>query len=108
MQEIISDLQLSVLHLQTYQAKLVEPMIASAEEMIVSFTLNHFVLVLFRYKNDLLLKAIAKSLEIGLRFNKSSFAEAIEDLIREVQEAEVFLKTNGTEGLKKVSRNIAN
>ncbi|KAK9710591.1 Prominin [Popillia japonica] len=62
-EEIKANLQVSKLHLETYQEKLVVPMTQNAEKLI----------------------DIAKNMEQNLKFGKSSFREAITELIDEVE-----------------------
>lgn len=49
------------------------------------------------------MQVIAENLKIGLKFGKQSFAEAIHDLIEELEAAQAYLKTNGSATMTEVS-----
>ncbi|KAI4455960.1 prominin prom protein [Holotrichia oblita] len=83
-EEIKANLQVSKLHLETYQEKLVVPMTQNAEKLI----------------------DIAKNMEQNLKFGKSSFREAITELIDEVEKAEEYLQQNGTSILSAIATNF--
>ncbi|GJQ86906.1 hypothetical protein Trydic_g11778 [Trypoxylus dichotomus] len=82
--DIKAKLQVSKLHLETYQEKLVVPMTQNAEKLI----------------------DIAKNMEHNLKFGKGSFKEAITELIDEVEKAEIYLKQNGTQLLSAIASNF--
>lgn len=69
------------LHLRTYQANLVEPMIANTKELLEK----------------------AHSLDKNLKFGSNSFAESIQKLLTEIEEAEQFINTEGSSFVKDVA-----
>ncbi|KAJ8916094.1 hypothetical protein NQ315_004460 [Exocentrus adspersus] len=76
-----TEVQLSILHINTYDEKLLLPMKETANKVI----------------------DIAKQLEADLKMNSSSFPEAINKLLLEIKEAQTVLGENGTLILKKVT-----
>lgn len=79
--EVLAGLKNSALNIETYQDRLVNPMVRNATRVI---EMAHFM-------------------EEHLKFGKDSFQEAIKDLILEVQHAEVYLKVNASTTLKKIT-----
>lgn len=69
------------LHLRTYQANLVEPMIANTKELLEK----------------------AHSLDKNLKFGSNSFDESIKKLLEEITEAEKFINDEGTAFVKEVA-----
>lgn len=79
--EIVVTLKNQALHLQSYQQKLVEPMVENIKFLLTSAT----------------------ELDTQLKFNSASFKEAVEALKTEIKTAETYLKVNGTEFIQKAS-----
>lgn len=74
------------LHLRTYQANLVEPMIANTKELLEK----------------------AHSLDKNLKFGSNSFDESIKKLLDEIAEAEKFINEEGTDFVKNVAVELIN
>ncbi|XP_044733523.1 prominin-like protein [Chrysoperla carnea] len=85
LQQIKLSLQRNALYLETFQNTLVVPMVQSAED----------------------LKETAVRLEEGLKFNHSSFNEAVNYLLKEVEEAQEYLQTNGTKDVAEIAEEFA-
>jgi prominin 1 len=75
MNDIKVSLKNQALILSTFQSNLVEPMTKGTEELI----------------------RLSTSLAKDLRFGESSFERAIQNFLREIQDAEQYIKVNGTE-----------
>ncbi|XP_076275247.1 prominin-like protein isoform X3 [Rhynchophorus ferrugineus] len=79
-QPLIQDINLSIMHLNIYDEKIVTPLKVLANAVI----------------DD------ASTLNDLLKMNHSSFQEAVNDTLNEIDQAEQFLKTNGTNHLKSI------
>ncbi|XP_015838370.2 prominin-like protein isoform X2 [Tribolium castaneum] len=75
--QLIEDLQVSKMNIEMYEDKIVEPMIKNASAVI----------------------DLAKDIERDLRLNHSSFSDAMQALLNELEQAENILKINGTDFL---------
>ncbi|KAJ8977094.1 hypothetical protein NQ317_003648 [Molorchus minor] len=79
--DIKSDVHISILHVNTYDEKILTPMKELANKVIDN----------------------AQQLDLDLRMNSSSFSEAITKLLSEIKEAQEKLRENGTEILQTVA-----
>lgn len=82
MNDIKVSLKNQALILSTFQSNLVEPMTKGTEELIRLST------------------ALAKD----LRFGESSFERAIQNFLKEIQDAESYIKVNGTEFVQETAK----
>lgn len=101
-EDIVDSLRLNVLHLSTYQTRLVEPMTEGATNMVVRYLfafLNKIVFVIICF----LSQRIANETQEKLKFNYPSFEDAIAALIAEVLDAQETLKEDGRDMLIEVS-----
>uniref|UniRef100_A0A182NIR2 Prominin-like protein n=1 Tax=Anopheles dirus TaxID=7168 RepID=A0A182NIR2_9DIPT len=73
MNEIKVNLKNQALHLSSYQTNLVDPMIASTNELI----------------------KLSTTLDTSLKFGEQSFANAIDMFLKQIREAEDYINTNG-------------
>lgn len=80
MSEVRISLKNQALHLLSYQEYLVEPMTAQTIEM----------------------RELAKNIDRTLKFNRTSFEVAMNELREEVMQAEQYIKVNGTEFVREV------
>lgn len=81
MADIRTSLKNQALHLQSYQDNLVTPMVDQTKE----------------------LQDLANKLDNQLKFNRSSFEVAINELKAEIQNAEQLISEEGNEFVQKVS-----
>ncbi|KAG5889896.1 hypothetical protein JTB14_032795 [Gonioctena quinquepunctata] len=84
LQDVRREVTLSILHINTYDEKLLSPMKEKAKEVI----------------------SIAKGLDSSLKMNSTDFSEAINKLIAEIKEAQEILRNNGTAMLKEAAEGI--
>lgn len=82
--ETRSKIQVQELHLRSYQSSLVEPLLNGTDRLL----------------------ELANSLDEKLHFKQMSFEQAIKKLIKEVEEAEKFINTEGTSYVQRESRNL--
>lgn len=80
MSEVRTSLRNQALHLKTYQENLVAPMTEQTREIL----------------------DLAHSLEKNLKFNRSSFEEALRIFLKEIKDAQNFINKEGTEFVRKV------
>lgn len=80
MNSVQLSLKNQALYLRMYQDKLVDPMTRQSIEML----------------------DVARNIDQKLKFNRTSFREAMEELLIEVKEAEEFIKDKGTEFVQTV------
>lgn len=86
LEEVKTEVQLSILHINMYDEKLLQPMKELANKVI----------------------DISKQLDADLKMNASSFSEAIDKLLSEIREAQEVLGNQGSEVLQKVAREFGN
>ncbi|XP_018571677.1 prominin-like protein isoform X3 [Anoplophora glabripennis] len=84
--DVKTEVQLSILHINTYDEKLLQPMKELANKVI----------------------DISKQLDTDLKMNSSSFSEAIDKLLNEIQEAQTVLRKEGADILQKVAKEFGN
>lgn len=72
------------LHLRTYQENLVTPMTEQTKEILI----------------------LANRLNENLKFNRTSFQEALEEFITFIREAQDFINKEGTAFVRKVAREL--
>lgn len=84
MADVKTSLRNQALHLRSYQDNLVDPMTSQTTEM----------------------REIALQLDETLKFNRSSFDEAMHDLREEIVNAEEFITQNGTKFVQHVARDF--
>lgn len=84
MADIRTTLRNEALHLRSYQDNLVDPMTAQTAEM----------------------RQLAVQLDETLKFNRSSFGEAMKALQEEIIQANEFISVNGTLFVKQVARDL--
>lgn len=82
--DVKTKLEVQQLHLRTYQKSLVEPLIAGTNRLL----------------------SLSKKLNEKLLFKQSSFEKAINNLIREIDEAERFLNEQGTAYVQQVAHEL--
>lgn len=78
--DVRTSLKNQALHLSVYQQSLVSPMTEQTKEMI----------------------DLAKRLEENLKFNRSSFEEALKEFLLEIKNAQQFINKEGHEFVRKV------
>nr|XP_023017714.1 prominin-like protein isoform X1 [Leptinotarsa decemlineata] len=83
--DVKQELLLSILHINTYDEKLLTPMKEKASQVIV----------------------IAQNLDSALKMNSSNFSEAINNLITEIEKAQETLRNDGTKLLKEAAKQIS-
>lgn len=84
MADVRTSLRNQALHLRSYQENLVAPMTAQTIEM----------------------RQLAQQLDETLKFNRSSFEEAMKALREEIANAEEFIAVNGTLFVQQVARDL--
>lgn len=84
MADVRTTLRNQALHLRSYQENLVDPMTAQTAEM----------------------RQLAIQLDETLKFNRTSFSEAMEALQAEIVQANEFISVNGTLFVKQVARDL--
>lgn len=80
MGEVRISLKNQALHLKTYQENLVTPMTQQTKEML----------------------DVAKRLDRNLKFNRSSFEEALTDIVQEIKDAQDFINNKGKDFVREV------
>lgn len=84
MGEVRTSLRNQALHLRSYQENLVTPMTVQTKEMI----------------------ELANNLENSLKFNSSSFNEALKNFKDEIREAQRFINEEGTPFVQQAAREL--
>lgn len=80
MSDVRTSLRNQALHLKSYQDNLVGPMTEQTKEIL----------------------QLAHNLEDNLKFNRSSFEEALRAFLKEIKDAQNFINKEGTEFVRKV------
>lgn len=82
--DVQTTLRNQALHLRSYQENLVEPMMAQTDEM----------------------KTLARKLDETLKFNRTSFKDAMDELRAEIANAADFIKNNGNKFVEGVATEL--